>query len=213
MSTFSEEKLSLRPFDALSPRGLAGKREYVVSLEQKGDAPSTALLVECLADESGYLRDLAEGALVRLGTEPPVILPLLSHGLWYTRASAVRTLGRLNARSAAEPLARLTSDTNHSVAREAALALSRIASLGGAVAVARALHRLPEHGRATAMRELDEADRDGARQIEDLFRHREIMLAEDEDLLSEDADVVHASEEGVAWEVLTGRRPLVDQPH
>jgi hypothetical protein len=86
---------TLRPFDALSPRGPRGKREYVLELEKKGDQAAVLLLVECLADESGYLRDLAAAALVRLAAPAAPILPLLASGLWYTRSSAVRTLGRL----------------------------------------------------------------------------------------------------------------------
>jgi HEAT repeat protein len=106
---------TLRPFDALSPRGLAGKREYVLELEKKADPAAVLLLVECLADESGYLRDLAAAALVRLNVPAAPILPLLASGLWYTRSSAVRTLGRLAAREAAGPLASLLSDANHAV--------------------------------------------------------------------------------------------------
>ncbi|MGH7724504.1 MAG: HEAT repeat domain-containing protein, partial [Candidatus Eiseniibacteriota bacterium] len=109
MSTLSEEKFgSLRPLDALSPRGLAGKREYVMSLEGRADPASTQLLVECLEDESGYMRDLAEASLVRLRAPAESLVPLLSHGLWYTRVSAARALGRLRAREATDGLARLT---------------------------------------------------------------------------------------------------------
>ncbi len=208
VSTLSEEKFGgLRSLDALSPRGLAGKREYVLSLEGRADSEATLLLVECLADESGYMRDLAEAALVRLDAPAQVLVPLLSHGLWYTRVSAARTLGRLRARGVADGLAHLTSDANHSVAREAALALARIGVEGGSVAVARAIHRLPEGERARALREITLADRDAADQVETLFRHREIMLADEEDLLSDDEAVVRASDEGVAWEILTSGRP------
>jgi HEAT repeat protein len=200
----TDDKLaSLRSLDALSPRGLAGKREYVQSLEARGDADAVALLVECLADESGYLRDLAEAALVRLGAAPQAVVPLLSHGLWYTRLSAARTLGRLGVREAAHPLARVTADPNHSVAHEACTALGRLVGAGAGVAVARALYRLGDAARAGAMRGLAVADREAARQVEDLFRHTEVMVADDGELLSEDAAVVRAADDGVAWDLLT----------
>ena len=68
-----------KPFDALNPRGLAGKREYVRSLEQRRDEEALSLLVECLCDESWFLRDLAEESLLRLGEKgAPILLPLLA---------------------------------------------------------------------------------------------------------------------------------------
>jgi hypothetical protein len=56
-----------RTLDAMNARGLAGKRDYVRSLEQRRDEEAMSLLVECLCDESWYLRELAENALLRLG--------------------------------------------------------------------------------------------------------------------------------------------------
>ena len=111
----------LRSFDAFSPRGLAGKREYVQGLEQRGDAEACALLVACLTDESGYLRDLAADALVRLRVAPGPVFPMLASGLWYTRVSAARTLGRLAAQGSAGPLSGLLDDTNQSVRRSSCL--------------------------------------------------------------------------------------------
>ena len=40
-----------RVSDAMSSRGLAGKRDYVRSLEQRRDDEALSLLVECLCDE------------------------------------------------------------------------------------------------------------------------------------------------------------------
>jgi HEAT repeat protein len=200
----TDEKFStLRPLDALSPRGLAGKREYVIGLEARADAGAVASLVECLEDESGYMRDQAEAALVRLGATPEPIIPLLAHGLWYTRVSAARTLGRLRARVAVEGLVELLGDANHSAAQEGARALVRVAQDGGAVAVARTLYRRGEIDRTTAIAHLRAVDRETARTIEDLWSRREVMQADDEDLLSHDVAVVRASDESVAWDVLT----------
>ena len=193
----------LRSFDAFSPRGLAGKREYVQGLELRGGADACALLVACLADESGYLRDLAEAALVRLGAAPEPVLPMLASGLWYTRVSAARTLGRLGARGAALPLVALLDDANQSVRRAGADALGLLARGEGALAVARALYRLPEAERARAVRDVAAGDREVEARLGDLLRHDAEMRANDDELLSHDAAVVTASAEGVAWEVLT----------
>ena len=196
----------LRSFDAFSPRGLAGKREYVLDLEQRGDAESRALLVACLADESGYLRDLAEAALVRLGTEPAPVLPLLASGLWYTKVSAARTLGRLGARAAAPALATLLDDPNESVRRAGAEALGGLARGEGALAVARALHRRRDPDQPRTLHDIAAADRALVARLEGLLKDRDAMEASDDELLSQDAEVVRASADGVEWGLLTGPR-------
>jgi len=110
-----------RPFDALNPRGLAGKREYVRGLEQRGDAEALSLLVECLCDESWYLRDQAEQALARIGPDvAPMLLPLLEQGLWFTRTSAARVLGGFGHRPGVPALLRISDDANETVSGAAA---------------------------------------------------------------------------------------------
>lgn len=194
----------LRSFDAFSPRGLAGKREYVQGLEARGDREATALLVECLSDESGYLRDLAEAALIRLKAVATPVLPMLASGLWYTRVSAARTLGRLGAREAIAPLIDLLADSNQSVRRAGAEALGAIANGDGALFVARMLYRRPEGDRLRLVREIASGAREVEARLADLLRHDEAMRADEDELLSHDADVVRASADGVAWELLTG---------
>ena len=79
--------------DAPSGRDFAGKKDYVRQLEQRRDPEALALLVQCLSDESGYLRDLAEGALLRLGGRAAeLVLPLLCEGLWYSRSRSASSL-------------------------------------------------------------------------------------------------------------------------
>ena len=193
---------SLRPSDALSPRGLAGKREYVQDLEKRADEGAVRLLVECLADESGYLRDLSAAALVRLKASAAGILPLLSSGLWYTRTIAVKTLGRLGASEAARPLATLLSDQNHGVRLDVIEALVAIARGGHEVHVARALWSRPDAERAWAVRDLRVRDVHVATRMEELFRDKELMSAEEHELLKPPKD--RPGEDGLAWDLLTG---------
>lgn len=199
-----EPYTSLRPFDALSPRGLAGKREYVLDLEQKGDGSAVRLLVECLADESGYLRDLAAAALVRLNASAAPILPLLASGLWYTRVSAVRTLGRLAAREAAQPLGALLKDTNESVRGETVVALAAIARGGNDVHVARSLFARSEVERTRALLDLRSLDAETARRLDALFLDRDLMSAAEDELITPEHSPGRASDDGVAWDLLTG---------
>lgn len=113
-----------RTFDAMNARGLAGKRDYVRSLEQRRDEEAMSLLVECLCDESWYLRELAEHALLRLGDRAgETLLPLLEQGLWFSRVSSARVLGRLGYGPAAAGLLRLLEDSVSTVAQAAGSSL------------------------------------------------------------------------------------------
>jgi HEAT repeat protein len=195
---------SARPFDVLNPRGLAGKREYVRSLEQRSDAEALSLLVECLCDESWFLRDLAEEALLRLGERgAPVLVPLLGQGLWFSRTSAARVLGRAAHRPAVPPLLRLADDANATVAEAARDALAEIGRGGGAISLARGLASLTPELRRRRAEEIRMKDRHLMERIERLMQHDELMTVDD-DSLSDESPMVRATEEGLEWEVLTG---------
>ncbi len=201
----SEDKYSQsKPFDALNPRGLAGKREYVRSLEQRRDEEALSLLVECLCDESWYLRELAEESLLRLGEKAaPVLVPLLEQGLWYTRASSARVLGRSAHRPAVPALLRLTEDANETVVEAAREALLEIGRHRGAITLARALYRLPPEVRYRRFEEIKARDRHLGDRVDKMMRQEELMSVEGEEL-TDDSAMVRATEEGLEWEVLTG---------
>jgi HEAT repeat protein len=204
----TDKYVQRKAFDALNTRGLAGKREYVRGLEQRSDAEALSLLVECLCDESSYLRDLAEEALLRLGERgAPVLIPLLDQGLWFTRASAARVLGRAANRAAVPGLLRQSQDLNASVAEAAREALVAIGRAGGAVAIARGLHALSGESRRRGLEELRRRDRHLGERVELLMEHDELMSAPEE--LSDESPMVRAVEEGLEWEVLTG--PAADE--
>ena len=186
-----------KTFDALNSRGLAGKREYVRSLEQRRDEEALSLLVECLCDESWFLRQLAEEALLRVGERAtPVLLPLLEQGLWFTRTSAVRVLGLYGRRDAVPALVRLTEDANETVAAAARDSLAQIARGGGAIAVARALHALPPDLRRRRFDEISTKDRHLGERIDRMMRNDGLMSPEAGEELSDDSPLVRASEEG-----------------
>lgn len=194
-----------RPFDALSQRGLAGKREYVRGLEQRRDEEALSLLVECLCDESSYLRELAEDALMRIGDRASaVLLPLLDQGLWYTRSSAARVLGRFGRRDAVPGLLRLAEDANASVGQAARDALVLIGRHGGAIAIARGLHRLPEPERKLRFAEILTHDRPLGERVDHLVRDEGLMAIDPAEDLSDDSPRVRSAAEGLAWEVVTG---------
>lgn len=197
-----------RPFDALNSRGLTGKREYVRSLEQRRDEEALSLLVECLCDESWYLRELAEVALGRIGERAaPVLVPLLEQGLWFTRTSAARVLGRFGHRPAVAPLLRLAEDANETVAEAAREALTAIGRAGGAVRLAHALHHLPPDLRRRRFDEVVLRDRPLGERVKRMMENDELMSADGGDDLRDDSAMVRASEEGLEWEVLTGPPP------
>src|SRR5512144_855979 len=174
----ADDKHPASPLEALNARGLTAKREYVRGLEQRRDREALSLLTECLCDESWFLRDLAEQAFVRLGEEHAgPLLPLLAGGLWYTRLSAARLLGRLGYRPAVPALLELCDDTNETASRAAREAVVAVAQKRGASRVAHALQRLsPEHRRAR-LAEIAERDRALAKRIERLMADADLMAS------------------------------------
>ena len=197
-----------RPLDVLNARGLTAKREYVRGLEQRRDPEAISLLVECLCDESWFLRDLAEEAFLRMGEDQAaVLLPLLEQGLWFTRTSAARVLGRMGYRPAVPALLRLCEDPNETVALAAREALVALGHQRGAARLAHALHRLPPDVRRPRLDEIARRDRPLWERLERMMRNEELMTVESPDGLSDDSELVRLSEEGFEWEVLTGPPP------
>jgi HEAT repeat protein len=198
----------VKAFDALNTRGLMAKREYVLGLERRADREALSLLVECLCDESWYLRELAEGAFMRLGQDhSDVLLPLLEHGLWYTRTSVARIAGRLADRRAVPGLLRLCSDPNETVIRSAQEAMVAIGRQRGGFRLAHALHGLPPDVRRRRLDDIGALDRPLAERLQRMMDNDELMSAADPEAMSDDHPLVRASEEGVEWEILTSSEP------
>ena len=194
-----------RTFDAMSARGLAGKRDYVRSLEQRRDEEAVSLLVECLCDESSYLRELAETALLKLGDRTGgTLVPLLEQGLWFSRSSAARVLGQLGYRPAVPVLLRLMDDTVESVVRDVILSLAVLGHRGGSVRIAWELHRMEPEERRDRLARIALHDRPLRERLDRMLRNEELMTRIDPEELRDDSELVRTSEEGVEWEILTG---------
>jgi len=193
-----------KPFDGMNTRGLTAKREYVRELERRGDTEAIARLAECLKDESAYQRDLAEQSLLRLGAAGvKALMPLLAQGLWYTRSSAARTLGRMGSGDAVPALFGLTEDANDTVAAAARDALVEIGHQRGAIRLAHALHRMSPDRRGRRMDEIGTRDSVLGERLGRLLRADELMGVDDVSVLTDDSDAVR-DEGGVEWEALTG---------
>jgi PBS lyase HEAT-like repeat-containing protein len=198
------------PLEALNARGLTAKREYVRGLEQRRDPEALSLLVECLCDESWFLRDLAEQAFFRMGEEHAgTLLPLLVGGLWYTRLSATRLLGRLGYRPAVPALIDLCDDTNETVSQAAREALLAVARLRGSARIAHALQRATPERRQRRLAEMAAQDRGLAKQLERLMADVELMAADKPDAL---IDPEEGARGGVAEAVRSAGKPGAAKP-
>ena len=172
------------PFEGLNARGLTAKREYVRGLEQRRDAEAISLLVECLCDESSFLRELAEQAFLRMGEEQAApLVPMLAGGLWYTRLSAARLLGRLGHRPAVPALLALCDDPNGTVAAAARDAVVAVARLRGSSRVAHALVRIAPEKKRQRLAEIAERDRALLKSLERLMTDADLMAADHPDAL------------------------------
>lgn len=202
-----------RPTDVLNVRGLAAKKEYVRGLEQRRDAEALSLLVECLCDESSYLRDLAGQTFRRLGSSAtPVLLPLLDQGLWYTRTSVSAILGDLACRDAVPGLLRLTRDANRTVAEGAFDAMVAIARHGGAVRLAWELQRLAPDTRRAVLHGIGARDRALEQRVSQMMGNTALMGVADPAALSDDSPLVRAGGDGMEWDVLTSPAPPRTRP-
>lgn len=205
----SDDRSAGRIPEAMSMRGLAGKRDYVRSLETRRDEEALSLLVECLCDESWYLRELAEAALLRMSAERvgPVLLPLLDQGLWFSRSSTARVLGRLGYGPAAAGIVALTADPVATVRDEAYSSLVTLAGHGTRARLAWALRRLPVERRRERLARIAAIDRALADRLARMAERPETDVESPEGL-RDDAPWVRACEEGTAWDEIPSPPPV-----
>src|SRR6185436_9089797 len=127
----------------------------------------------------------------------PVILPLLEQGLWFTRTSAARVLGRFGHRPAVPGLLRLAEDANETVAEAARDALAGIGRNHGTITLARTLHGLPPDVRRRRFGEIVARDRHLGERVERMMRNEDLMTADVAQDVSDESALVRASEEGL----------------
>ena len=168
----------------LTARGPPATRLSVRGDEARRDAEAISLLVECLCDESSFLRELAEQAFLRMGEEQAgPLVPMLAGGLWYTRLSAARLLGRLGYRPAVPALLALCDDPNATVAVAARDAVVAVARLRGSSRVAHALVRMAPDRKRQRLAEIAERDRALVKNLERLMTDADLMAADPPDAL------------------------------
>jgi len=102
--------------DALDRMNLEQKRVLIEELGTHPSERSIKILAEILQGDSWYLRDLAVKSMSQMGDHAiPVVRILLYSGLWYTRASAARCLGKMDNAESLPDLVHLLGDPNHTV--------------------------------------------------------------------------------------------------
>lgn len=190
-------------WEELRHRDPEEKLDWIRQVARDPTPESIGMLLDVLEQESWFLREQAGKALVSIGE--PVVEPLievLASGLWYTRAIAATTLGRIGLPLAAGPLTRLLRDPNRTVRDAAFDALSALARNDfGAHAVADAFAGLPSRAQRFALdgiaaRDAALADRVGAMVLDPGLR-----------AARERATLARASgdDEGFAWDDVVGR--------
>jgi hypothetical protein len=156
-----------RAIEALRRKNLDGKRTFIDELKRQHDAKAISLLLEILCDESPYLRELATKALVEMGE--PARAPLrgvLTTGLWYTRAAAVRALGAMGDAATAPHVLAMLEDSNRTARDAAVVALKSLVAAGQTAALGRALAATAPERRGEVLGLIDRVDPDIARGVE-----------------------------------------------
>ncbi|MBD3235701.1 MAG: hypothetical protein GF330_03260 [Candidatus Eisenbacteria bacterium] len=154
-------------------------RRHIERLEQASAEEAVPRLTEVLEVESWYLRERAGTALARFGLEAaPAVERLLHGGLWYTRAAALRVLGRIAAPRSLRKVMGFLRDANQTIAEEAARAVLMFCRRDRALAAAKLLHAMPLTEREASLALMRRLEPDDARRLERLVGASALMGAE-----------------------------------
>jgi len=133
-----EAKPAEQFLEALRRRNLEGKKALIADLRSRKTDKAVGILIGVLRDDSWYLRELAVEALAEAGEiAVPRLSELLDGGLWYTRAAAARTLGKMGYYEASPRLVQLLDDPNQTVQGASLASLADFVRLGRGIQVAR----------------------------------------------------------------------------
>ena len=186
-------------------------RQYIDRLRAASAEEAIPRLVEMLGDESWYLRERAGEALAGYGlAAEPALRELLKAGLWYTRAAALRVLGRIAAPSALPLVIASLEDHNRAIAEEAARSIMLYCRQGKAVAAAKLLHGRGVTFRERALALMQRLDPDAAQRLKRLIQAPIMgpegsLTPDEEEKIGRD---VRDESWSVDWERLTRSDPL-----
>lgn len=202
-----------------SSRGghLEDARLYIDQLRAGEPQEAIPKLIEVLGDESWYLRERAGEVLVGFGgAAAPALEELLRSGLWYSRAAALRALGRIAAPESLPAVTAHLTDPNKAIAQEGARALLGFCRQGRACAAAKILHARGPRLRAQVQGLLRQIDADAAARLQRLMETSALMgpegslTAAEEDRLARE---ISDGEWGIRWEDLEPGRAMPEWPH
>ncbi|MCK4412430.1 MAG: HEAT repeat domain-containing protein [Candidatus Eisenbacteria sp.] len=190
---------------------LEESRQYIDQLRGREPQEAIPKLVAELGNESWYLRERAGEALASFGrAAAPATERVLTSGLWYTRAAALRVLGAVAAPSSLVPVIDFLSDRNRAIGEEAARSLLGYCREGRAVAAAKILHGRGARVRDAALMLLQRAHPDETQRLQRLMQaslmgpEGSLSRAEEQRL----AEEVEDSSWQVVWERLDRSVPL-----
>ena len=154
-------------------------RRYIEQLEQESAEEAVPRLTEILEVESWYLRERAGTALAGFGLEAaPAVERLLSGGLWYTRAAALRVLGQIAAPHSLRKVIAFLQEGNQTIAEEAARAVLMFCRADRALAAAKLIQTMGFDERDAALALLRRCDPDEAARLERLISASALMGAQ-----------------------------------
>lgn len=194
-----------RLWEELRHRDPEEKLDWIRQVAKDPSPESVEMLLDVLEQESWFLRDQAGRALAQMGelvVEP--LIEYLGSGLWYTRAIAATTLGRIGLPLAAGPLTSLLRDPNRTVRDAAWDALVALAgSEFGAHAVAGAFAALPPRAQRFALDGVAARNAELADRLAAMALDPALHAARERAILARAA----GDEDGLEWEDVVGRVP------
>lgn len=191
-------------------------RVYIDRMRSRPSGEAIPKLIELMQDESWYLRERAGDALASFGEEAsPAVEELLRGGLWYTRAAALRVLGKIAAPRSLRFLLDMVSNPNRTIAESAARALIGYCRSNRSLAVAKILHGRGTTFRAELLARLLRIDPASEARLRRLIEAGDFMgpegaldAAEEQRL----AESVSDSSWGIDWARLDATEPLPAPP-
>lgn len=202
----------IRRGDRVVDGDLEVARRYIEQLEQQSAEEAVPRLSEILVDESWYLRERAGAALAAYGIEAAATVEhLLDGGLWYTKAAALRVLGKIAAPRSLLRVVAFLHETNQTIAEEAARAVLMFCGRDRALAAAKLLHVMGFAEREAALVLLRRLAPDDAARLQRLIGAPALMGAEGVLSAEEEERLVRDVSDrgwGLDWRMLSPSEPL-----